>query len=70
MPKAAGYKLATYQAGSDARAGLVVGDQVFDAAAVTGKARHESERTKIGSEIILQHAAIVTGSPVPDAASR
>jgi hypothetical protein len=35
------------------------------AAAVTGKARHESERTKIGSEIILQHAAIVTGFARP-----
>jgi 2-keto-4-pentenoate hydratase/2-oxohepta-3-ene-1,7-dioic acid hydratase in catechol pathway len=42
MPKAAGYKLATYQAGSDARAGLVVGDQVFDAAAVTGKPAYAS----------------------------
>jgi 2-keto-4-pentenoate hydratase/2-oxohepta-3-ene-1,7-dioic acid hydratase in catechol pathway len=42
MPKAAGYKLATYQAGSDARAGLVVGDQVFDVAAVTGKPAYAS----------------------------
>jgi 2-keto-4-pentenoate hydratase/2-oxohepta-3-ene-1,7-dioic acid hydratase in catechol pathway len=42
MPKAAGYKLATYQAGGDARAGLVVGDQVFDAAALTGKPAYAS----------------------------
>jgi 2-keto-4-pentenoate hydratase/2-oxohepta-3-ene-1,7-dioic acid hydratase in catechol pathway len=42
MAKPAGYKLATYQAGSDARAGLIVGDQVFDAAALTGKPAYAS----------------------------
>jgi 2-keto-4-pentenoate hydratase/2-oxohepta-3-ene-1,7-dioic acid hydratase in catechol pathway len=35
--KRAGYKLATYQSSDGPRAGLVVGDDVFDAAKVTGK---------------------------------
>jgi 2-keto-4-pentenoate hydratase/2-oxohepta-3-ene-1,7-dioic acid hydratase in catechol pathway len=39
MPKAkpAGYKLATYQSADGPRAGLVVGDKLFDAAKLTGK---------------------------------
>jgi len=35
--KRAGYKLATYQTKEGARAGIVVGDDVFDAAKLTGK---------------------------------
>ena len=35
--KRAGYKLATYQTRKGARAGIVVGDDVFDAAKLTGK---------------------------------
>src|SRR5580698_9150742 len=35
--KAAGYKLATYKTADGPRAGLVVGDEVFDAAKLTGK---------------------------------
>ena len=35
--KAAGYKLATYKSSEGPRAGLVVGDEVFDAAKLTGK---------------------------------
>jgi 2-keto-4-pentenoate hydratase/2-oxohepta-3-ene-1,7-dioic acid hydratase in catechol pathway len=35
--KAAGYRLATYKASEGPRAGLVVGDEVFDAAKLTGK---------------------------------
>ena len=38
----AGYKLATYQSADGPRAGLVVDDQVFDAAKLTGKAAYAS----------------------------
>ena len=37
MAKSAGYKLATYQASDGPRAGLVIEDKVFDAAALTRK---------------------------------
>jgi 2-keto-4-pentenoate hydratase/2-oxohepta-3-ene-1,7-dioic acid hydratase in catechol pathway len=36
-PKLAGYKLATYQSSDGPRAGLVIGEDVFDAAKLTGK---------------------------------
>ena len=42
MAKAAGYKLATYKSSDGPRAGLIVGDKVFDAAALTGKAAYAS----------------------------
>ena len=35
--KSAGYKLATYRSSDGPRAGLVIGDEVFDAAKLTGK---------------------------------
>src|SRR5580693_6575494 len=35
--KAAGYKLATYKSADGPRAGIIVGDEVFDAAKLTGK---------------------------------
>jgi 2-keto-4-pentenoate hydratase/2-oxohepta-3-ene-1,7-dioic acid hydratase in catechol pathway len=35
--KSVGYKLATYKSGDGPRAGLVIGDDVFDAAKLTGK---------------------------------
>jgi 2-keto-4-pentenoate hydratase/2-oxohepta-3-ene-1,7-dioic acid hydratase in catechol pathway len=35
--KTAGYKLATYKSGDGPRAGLVIGEEVFDAAKLTGK---------------------------------
>jgi 2-keto-4-pentenoate hydratase/2-oxohepta-3-ene-1,7-dioic acid hydratase in catechol pathway len=35
--KSAGYKLATYRSSEGPRAGLVIGEEVFDAAKVTGK---------------------------------
>jgi 2-keto-4-pentenoate hydratase/2-oxohepta-3-ene-1,7-dioic acid hydratase in catechol pathway len=38
----AGYKLATYQSAEGPRAGLVLDDQVFDAAGLTGKAAYAS----------------------------
>lgn len=38
--KSAGYKLATYKSSDGPRAGLVVGDDVFDAAKLTGKAAY------------------------------
>ena len=41
-PKTAGYKLATYQSAEGPRAGLVVGDNVLDAAKLTGKAAYAS----------------------------
>ncbi len=42
MAKAAGYKLATYQSSDGARAGVIIGDQVFDVAALTGKPAYAS----------------------------
>jgi 2-keto-4-pentenoate hydratase/2-oxohepta-3-ene-1,7-dioic acid hydratase in catechol pathway len=36
--KRAGYKLATYRTGEGARAGLVIGDEMFDAASLAGEA--------------------------------
>ena len=42
MAKAAGYKLATYQSSDGPRAGVIIGDQVFDVAALTGKAAFAS----------------------------
>ena len=38
--KRAGYKLATYQTKEGPRAGVIVGDDVFDAAKITGKAAY------------------------------
>src|SRR6204780_2380522 len=38
--KTAGYKLATYKSSDGPRAGLVIGDEVFDAAKLTGKAAY------------------------------
>jgi 2-keto-4-pentenoate hydratase/2-oxohepta-3-ene-1,7-dioic acid hydratase in catechol pathway len=40
--KSAGYKLATYKSSAGPRAGLIVGDDVFDAAKLTGKAAYAS----------------------------
>jgi 2-keto-4-pentenoate hydratase/2-oxohepta-3-ene-1,7-dioic acid hydratase in catechol pathway len=40
--KASGYKLATYKSGDGPRAGIVVGDEVFDAAKLTGKANYST----------------------------
>jgi 2-keto-4-pentenoate hydratase/2-oxohepta-3-ene-1,7-dioic acid hydratase in catechol pathway len=42
MAKSAGYKLATYQAGDVPRAGVVIDDKVFDAAALTRKPAYSS----------------------------
>ena len=38
--KAAGYKLATYKSSEGPRAGVIIGDSVFDAAKLTGKAAY------------------------------
>ena len=38
--KRAGYKLATYRTGEGPRAGIIIGDEVFDAAKLTGKAAY------------------------------
>jgi 2-keto-4-pentenoate hydratase/2-oxohepta-3-ene-1,7-dioic acid hydratase in catechol pathway len=38
--RAAGYKLATYRSSDGPRAGLVIGDEIFDAAKLTGKAAY------------------------------
>ena len=38
----AGYKLATYQSADGPRAGLVIDDNVFDAAKLTGKAAYST----------------------------
>jgi 2-keto-4-pentenoate hydratase/2-oxohepta-3-ene-1,7-dioic acid hydratase in catechol pathway len=40
--KLAGYKLATYRSSEGPRAGLVIGEEVFDAAKLTGKAAYSS----------------------------
>ena len=42
VPKSAGYKLATYQGSDGPRAGLVIEDKIFDAAALTRKAAYAS----------------------------
>ena len=42
MAKSAGYKLATYQASDGPRAGLIIKDKVFDAAALTRKPAYAS----------------------------
>jgi 2-keto-4-pentenoate hydratase/2-oxohepta-3-ene-1,7-dioic acid hydratase in catechol pathway len=42
MAKSAGYRLATYQSGAGGRAGVVIEDKVFDAAALTGKQAYAS----------------------------
>jgi 2-keto-4-pentenoate hydratase/2-oxohepta-3-ene-1,7-dioic acid hydratase in catechol pathway len=42
MAKTAGYRLATYQGSDGPRAGLVIGDKVFDAAALTRKPAYAS----------------------------
>src|ERR1700691_4771377 len=39
-PKLAGYNLATYQSSDGPRAGLVIGEEVFDAAKLTGNAAY------------------------------
>jgi 2-keto-4-pentenoate hydratase/2-oxohepta-3-ene-1,7-dioic acid hydratase in catechol pathway len=66
MAKPAGYKLATYQAGGDARAGLVVGDHVFDVAALTGKDDYASVLGILGdwrsAEAALRKAAAAVGN--------
>ena len=38
--KRAGYKLATYRTSEGPRAGIIIGDAVFDAAKLTGKAAY------------------------------
>src|SRR5579863_6123710 len=38
--KSAGYKLATYKSSDGPRAGVIIGDDVFDAAKLTGKAAY------------------------------
>ena len=40
--KSAGYKLATYKSSDGPRAGIIVGNDVFDAAKLTGKAGYAS----------------------------
>jgi 2-keto-4-pentenoate hydratase/2-oxohepta-3-ene-1,7-dioic acid hydratase in catechol pathway len=40
--KAAGYKLATYKSSDGPRAGIVVGDEVFDVVKLTGKANYST----------------------------
>ncbi|MFY9899894.1 MAG: hypothetical protein WAK67_19170, partial [Xanthobacteraceae bacterium] len=42
MAKSGGYKIATYEASDGPRAGLVIGDQVFDAATLTRKPAYAS----------------------------
>src|SRR6201987_5919614 len=39
-PKSAGYKLATYKSSDGPRAGIIIGNEVFDAAKLTGKAAY------------------------------
>jgi len=59
--KLAGYKLATYQSSDGPRAGLVVGDEVFDAAKLTGNAAYGTVIGIIGdwktAEAVLKKAA-------------
>lgn len=54
--KRAGYKLATYKSSEGPRAGLIIGDEVFDAAKLTGKAEYA---TVMG---ILEHWRTAEGA--------
>src|SRR5215469_1080370 len=63
--KLAGYKLATYRTSEGPRAGLVIGEEVFDAAKLTGKPAYS---TVLGilddwktSEAVLKAAAAKVG---------
>ncbi|MGC1236715.1 MAG: fumarylacetoacetate hydrolase family protein [Xanthobacteraceae bacterium] len=65
MAKSAGYKIATYQASDGPRAGLVIGDQVFDAATLTRKPAFASVLGILGdwraAEAALRKAAASFG---------
>ncbi len=59
--KSAGYKLATYKSSEGPRAGLVIGEEVFDAAKLTGKAAYGSVLAILedwkSAEAVLKKAA-------------
>ena len=61
----AGYKLATYQTPDGPRAGLIIDDQVYDAARLTGKASYAtvlaSSRTGRQRKGVLKAAAAKAG---------
>src|SRR5262245_38824777 len=64
MPKMPQYKLVSYQAAQDARAGLVVGETVFDLAVTTGRPSYATMlgllRDWDGARGILRDAATST----------
>jgi 2-keto-4-pentenoate hydratase/2-oxohepta-3-ene-1,7-dioic acid hydratase in catechol pathway len=63
--KNAGYKLATYKSSDGPRAGLVIGEEVFDAAKLTGKPAYATVMGILGdwksAEGALKKAAAATG---------
>jgi hypothetical protein len=63
--KRAGYRLATYQSSEGPRAGIVVGEDVFDAAKVTGKAAYATVAGILGdwkaADAALKKAAAAAG---------
>ena len=63
--KRAGYKLATYRTNEGPRAGIVVGEEVFDAAKLTGKAAYATVAGILAdwkkAEAVLKKAA--AGAP-------
>jgi 2-keto-4-pentenoate hydratase/2-oxohepta-3-ene-1,7-dioic acid hydratase in catechol pathway len=63
--KTAGYKLATYKSGDGPRAGLVIGEEVFDAAKLTGKPAYATVMGILGdwkrAESALKKAAVGAG---------
>jgi 2-keto-4-pentenoate hydratase/2-oxohepta-3-ene-1,7-dioic acid hydratase in catechol pathway len=63
--KRAGYKLATYKSSDGPRAGLVIGDEVFDAGKLTGKAAYATVEAILAdwktAEAVLKKAAASAG---------
>jgi 2-keto-4-pentenoate hydratase/2-oxohepta-3-ene-1,7-dioic acid hydratase in catechol pathway len=63
--KRAGYKLATYKTSEGPRAGIVVGEEVFDAAKLTGKAAYATVHNILAdwktAEAVLKKAAAGAG---------
>src|SRR5262249_6871018 len=69
MPKTDGYKLATYQASDGPRAGLVIEDKVYDAAALTRTRAYASVLGILAdwraAEAVLRQAAASVGKGKP-----
>ena len=64
--KTAGYKLATYKSSDGPRAGLVIGEEVFDAAKLTGKPAYATVLGILAdwkrAEAVLNHGSASSGT--------